>query len=177
MMVHMNIYQVDRTKHIATIASKFAFLQELHCNAAHIIEVSAPLSVKWGNHHLEGQIYFSKPSEVTEPKMNSTYQIRIVDTPLSDFIGEAVMGNYLQNFFNGGSCILRLQNWAINQGWATTKDFVLFIHRVCNKNNFVLQEWKKVQPGYFISTNMDGNVTREGILDSSRSCIRSDQEL
>jgi hypothetical protein len=98
-MVPMKIPQVDRIKHIAKFASNFAFLQDLHCNAAHIIQISAPLSVKWCNHHLEGQIYFFKPSEVTEPKMNSTYQIRIVDTPLSDFIGEAVMGNYLQNFF------------------------------------------------------------------------------
>jgi hypothetical protein len=36
-MVHMNIPQVDRIKHIATIASSFAFLQNLHRSAAHII--------------------------------------------------------------------------------------------------------------------------------------------
>jgi hypothetical protein len=57
MMVPMNIPQVDRIKRIATLASNFAFLQELHCNAAHIIEISARLSVKWGKYHLEGQLF------------------------------------------------------------------------------------------------------------------------
>jgi hypothetical protein len=33
---------------------------------------------------------------------------------------------------------------------------------VCNNKKFVLPE-KKVEPSYFISTNMDGNVTSEGI--------------
>jgi hypothetical protein len=56
-MVPMNIPHVDHINHIVTIASKFDFLQELHCNAAHIIEISAPLSVKWGNHHLEGKMF------------------------------------------------------------------------------------------------------------------------
>jgi hypothetical protein len=107
-MLLMDIPQVDRMKHIAKIASNFAFLQELHCNAAHIIEISAPLSVKWGNQHLEGQMFVFKPSEVAEPKMNPTYQIRIVDTPLSEFVGKSFMENYLQNFFNGVSCMLRL---------------------------------------------------------------------
>jgi hypothetical protein len=34
---------------------------------------------------------------------------------------------------------------------------------VCNKKKFVLQEWSNVETSYFIATNMDGNVTREGI--------------
>jgi hypothetical protein len=34
---------------------------------------------------------------------------------------------------------------------------------VCNKKKFVLQEWRDVEPNYFIGTNMDGNVAREGI--------------
>jgi hypothetical protein len=109
-MVPMKIPQVDRIKHIAKFASNFAFLQDLHCNAAHIIQISAPLSVKWCNHHLEGQLFVFSPSEVAEPQTNTTCQKRIVDTPLSDFVGTAVMGNYLQNFYNVGSCMLRLQN-------------------------------------------------------------------
>jgi hypothetical protein len=159
-MAPMNIPHVDRIKHISTIASIFAFLQDLHCSAAHIIEISAPLIVKWGNHHLEGQkLFVFKPSEVAEPKMNSTCQRLIVDTPLSDFVGETVIGNDLQNFFNGGSCMLRLKNWAIKEVWNTTKDVFLFTHRVCNNKNFVLREWKKVEPSYAIATNMGGNVT------------------
>jgi hypothetical protein len=71
--------------------------------------------------------------------MNTTWQRLIVDTPLSDFVGESVMGNYLQHFFKGGGCMLRLQNWAIKQLWTTTKDAVLFTRRVCNKKKFVLQ--------------------------------------
>jgi hypothetical protein len=114
-VVPMNIPQVDRSKHIATIASNFAFLQDLHCNAAHSIEISAPLSVKWGNHNREGRLFVLSPSEVAEPQMNTTCQTLIVDTPLSDCVGEEVMGKYRQNLFNGGSCIVRLLNWAIKQ--------------------------------------------------------------
>jgi hypothetical protein len=161
-MVPMNIPQVDRIKHIATIASNFAFLQDLHCNAGHITHISAPLSVKWGNHHLEGQLFVFSPSEDEDPQRNRC-RAPIVDTPISGFVGEATFGNYLHDFFNGDSCMMRLQNWAIKQGWATTKDVVLFTRRVCNKKKFVLQEWRKVEPSYFIATNMDGNVTREGI--------------
>jgi hypothetical protein len=60
--------------------------------------------------------------------------------------------------------MLMLQNWSIKQGWATAKDVVLFTHHVCNNKKFVLQEWRKVEPSYFIATNTDGNVTCEGIF-------------
>jgi hypothetical protein len=76
------------------------------------------------------------PSEVAEPQMNTSCQRLIVDTPLSEIVGEAIMVNSLQHFFNGCSCMLKLQNWAIRQEWATTKDLVLLTRLVCNKNKF-----------------------------------------
>jgi hypothetical protein len=121
------------------------------------------LSVKWGNHHIRGKLFVLSPNEVAEPQMNATCQITIVDTPISEFVGEAVKGNYLQNLFSGGSYILTLQNWAVRQGWATTKDAVIFTRRVCDKKKFVLKEWRNVDPSYFIATHMDGYFTREGI--------------
>jgi hypothetical protein len=100
---------------------------------------------------LRDNCFYSLP--VAEPQMNKTWQRLIVDTPLSYFVGEAVVGNCLQNFCHGGRCMMRLQNWAIKQGWATTKDVVIFTRRVCNKKKFVLQAWRNNEPSYFIATH------------------------